>query len=324
MKICIYGAGSIGGLLGAHLADAGHEVSLIARGEHLAAIRRNGLRLTGASGDLTVFLPASDDPAEFGHQDYVVLAVKAPSLPDAVAGLDPLLGDDTCVVAAMNGIPWWFCDGIDGPLAGRQLTSIDPDGTLTRSIAPSRNLGCVIHGGASVPEPGVIRHASGGLFLFGEPGHQESPRAFALVEAIEATPLTGKLVDNIHYEIWLKLIGNMGMGPISVLTSTTLEDIAGDSDLRALSAAMMNEGMAVGDALGLHLDITAEQRIDLGAELGAFKPSILQDYEKGRPMEIDALIGVVHEMGEMAGIATPTIDTVLGLLRALGRRAGTY
>jgi 2-dehydropantoate 2-reductase len=324
MKICIFGAGSIGGLLGAHLAHAGHEVSLVARGAHLAAIRRDGLRLTGASGDFTVRPAASDDPADLGPQDYVILAVKAPSLPGAVATLAPLLDEATCVVAAMNGIPWWFCDGVTGALAGRQLRAVDPDGALAAAIAPARNLGCVIHGGASVPEPGLVRHASGGLFLFGEPDHAPSDRARRLADAIDATALTGRLAADIHYEIWLKLIGNMGMGPISVLTATTLADIAGDPDLRALSAAMMNEGMAVGGALGLHMDMTAEQRIDLGAELGAFKPSILQDYEKGRPMEIDALIGVVQEMGAMAGIATPTIDTVLGLMRALGRRAGTY
>ncbi|MEK9662327.1 MAG: 2-dehydropantoate 2-reductase, partial [Alphaproteobacteria bacterium] len=287
MKICIYGAGSIGGLLGAHLAHSGHDVSLIARGAHLEAIRRSGLHLTGASGDVTVKPAASDDPADFGPQDYVILAVKAPALPGAVAGMAPLLGDDTCVVAAMNGIPWWFCDGVGGALDGRQLRSVDPDGTLAGTIAPARNLGCVIHGGASVPEPGRVRHAAGGLFLFGEPDHRPSERARALTEAVDATPLAGKLVDDIHYEIWMKLIGNMGMGPISVLTSTTLEEIAGDPDLRTLSAAMMNEGMAVGEALGLRMEMSAEERIDLGAELGAFKPSILQDLERGRPLEID-------------------------------------
>ena len=324
MRICIYGAGSIGGLVGAHLAKNGSDVSFVARGAQLDAIRRDGLRVTGASGDFTVHPTASDDPAALGVQDYVVLAVKAPSLPTAVAGLAPLLGDDTCVVAAMNGIPWWFCDGIGGALDGKQLRSVDPDGALVAAIGPRRNLGCVIHAGASVPQPGVIAHANGGLFLLGEPDHTASRRAIALAEAISAAGLTGKVTEDIHQEIWLKLIGNMGMGPISVLTATTLADIAGDPDLRALAAAMMNEGVAVGEAFGLHMAMSAEERIDLGAELGAFKPSILQDYEKGRPMEIDALIGVLHEMGTMAGIATPTIDTVLALTRALARRAGTY
>jgi 2-dehydropantoate 2-reductase len=324
MKICVFGAGSIGGLLGAHLARSGEDVSFVARGDQLAAIRRDGLRLTGASGDFTVHPAASDDPAALGPQDYVILAVKAPSLPGAVDSLAPLLGADTCVVAAMNGIPWWFCDGIGGALDGKQLRSVDPDGALAAAIAPRRNLGCVIHAGASVPEPGVIAHASGGLFLLGEPSHAAGDRATALAAAIGAAGLTGRVVDDIHQEIWLKLIGNMGMGPISVLTATTLADIAGDPDLRALAVTMMNEGVAVGEAFGLHMAMSAEARVDLGAELGAFKPSILQDYEKGRPMEIDALIGVLHEMGAMAGIATPTIDTVLGLTRAMARRAGTY
>lgn len=324
MKIGIYGAGSIGGLLGAHLARADHDVSLVARGAHLAAIRSDGLHLTGASGDFTVRPAVSDDPAELGPQDFVILAVKAPSLPAVVAGLSPMLDDDTCVVAAMNGIPWWFCDGIGGALEGKQLRAVDPDGTLSQTVASGRNLGCVIHVGASAPEPGVIAHASGGLFMFGEPDHQISERATRLAAAVDATDLTGTCVGDIHKEIWMKLIGNMGMGPIAVLTGATLEEIAHDPDLRALSAAMMDEGMAVGDAFGLHMEMSAQARIDLGAELGAFKPSILQDYEKGRPMEIDALIGVLHEMGKMAGIATPTIDTMLGLTRALGRRTGTY
>ncbi len=324
MKVCLFGAGSIGGLLAAHLSRSGVEVSLVARGLHLDAIRKNGLRLTGASGDFTVHPAASDDPAELGPQDHVILAVKAPALPAAVLGLAPLMHATTSVVAAMNGIPWWFCQGISGVLEGKQLHSVDPVGNLARAVPAARNLGCVIHAGASVPEPGVIHHASGGLFLLGEPNHETPDRVIALADAITAAGLTGRVTDDIHQEIWLKLIGNMGMGPISVLTGATLADIAADADLRALAAAMMNEGVAVGEAFGLHMAMSADERIDLGAELGAFKPSILQDYEKGRPMEIDALIGVLHEMGGMAGIATPTIDTVLGLTRALARRAGTY
>jgi 2-dehydropantoate 2-reductase len=324
MKVCIFGAGSIGGLLGAHLARAGVDVSLVARGAHLDAIRANGLRVTGASGDVTVHPRASADPAELGPQDHVILTVKAPALPAAVARLAPLLHGSTSVVAAMNGIPWWFCQGIGGALDGKRLRSVDPDGSLARAVAPTRNVGCVIHAGASISGPGAINHASGGLFLLGEPSHERTPRVAALAGAITATGLTGRVVGDIHQEIWLKLIGNMGMGPISVLTGATLADIAGDPDLRTLSAAMMDEGVAVGEAFGLHMAMSADERIDLGAELGAFKPSILQDYEKGRPMEIDALIGVLHEMGQLARIATPVIDTVLGLTRALGRRAGTY
>jgi 2-dehydropantoate 2-reductase len=324
MKICIYGAGSIGGLLGAHLAHTGHDVSLVARGPHLDAIRRDGLRLTGASGEFTVRPAASDNPGDLGPQDYVIVAVKAPALPGVVAAMPPLLHDGTCVVAAMNGIPWWFCDGIGGALEGKQLRSVDPEGILARSIAPERNVGCVVHGGASVPEPGVVLHKSGGMFLLGEPDHRMSPRVNALADAIAATGVKSKAVDDIHQEIWSKLLGNMGMGPIAVMTGANLIELATDPDLRALSVSMMTEGKVVGEAFGLAMPMSAEDRLDQGAKLGAFKPSILQDYEKGRPMEIEALIGVLHEMGQMAGIATPTIDAVLRVLRALGRRAGTY
>lgn len=324
MKICIVGAGAIGGVLGIRLAEAGHDVSLLARGAHLAALRENGAKLIDHRGETLVRVAASDDPADFGPQDYVVITLKTPSLPAVVPKLSPLLEDDTAVVSAMNGIPWWFCQHLDGPLKGRQLQSIDPDGALAAALPPERIIGGVVHAGASVSEPGVIRHAAGDLFILGEPDGSIKPRTEALGAAITDAGLTGRVTDRIHQEIWTKLIGNMGMGPISALTKLTLSGIANDHDARPIAVAMMEEAIAIGGQIGLHMDMSAEARVDLGAELGDFKPSILQDLEKGRPMEIDALIGVVAELGRLVDVPTPTIDIVLALQRAQARFAGLY
>ena len=324
MKICIVGAGAIGSFLGIRLADAGHEVSLLARGDHLAAIRANGAKLIEQRGETLVQVAASDNPADFGAQDYVIITLKTPSLPAVVPNLLPLLADDTAVVTAANGLPWWFCEHLEGPLKGRRLKTIDPDGQLAAALPAERIIGCVVHAGASVSEPGVIRHAAGGLFIVGEPDGVTKPRTTALGDAITGSGLTGRVTGSIHQEIWLKLIGNMGMGPISALTKLTLLGIANDPDARALAVALINEAIALGDRIGLHMDMSAEDRVDLGAELGDFKPSILQDLEKGRPMEIDALIGVVAELGQLAGVPTPTVDTVLALQRAQARFAGLY
>jgi 2-dehydropantoate 2-reductase len=324
VKICIVGAGAIGGFLGVRLAEAGHDVSLLARGNHLAAIRDNGATLVDQRGETVVQVSASDDPADFGPQDFVVITLKTPSLPAVVPNLTPLLGGDTAVVSAMNGIPWWFCEHLAGPLKGHRLRAVDPDGRLATALPAGRIIGCVVHAGASVSEPGVIRHAAGDLFIIGEPDGITKTRTTALGDAITGAGLTGRVTEAIHQEIWLKLIGNMGMGPISALTKLTLSGVANDPDARSIAVAMMEEAIAIGEQVGLHMDMSAEERVELGAQLGDFKPSILQDLEKGRPMEIDALIGVVAEMGELAKVPTPTIDTVLALQRAQARFAGLY
>ncbi|NKB48662.1 MAG: 2-dehydropantoate 2-reductase [Alphaproteobacteria bacterium] len=324
MKICIVGAGAIGGVLGVRLADAGHNVSLLARGVHLAALRNNGAKLIDHRGETVVRVAASDDPIDFGPQDFVVITLKTPSLPDVVPNLAPLLGDDTAVVSAMNGIPWWFCQHLEGPLMGRQLDTIDPTGNLAAALPAERIIGGVVHAGASVSEPGVIRHAAGNLFILGEPDGVTKARTTTLGDAISRAGLTGRVTESIHQEIWTKLVGNMGMGPISALTKLTLSGIANDGDARPIAVAMMEEAIAIGGRIGLHMDMTAEARVDLGAELGDFKPSILQDLEKGRPMEIDALIGVVAELGRLVNVPTPTIDIVLALQRAQARFAGLY
>ena len=324
MKVCIVGAGAIGGILAARLAQARHDVSAIARGAHLQAIQAHGLTLKSAGGKFTANIRATDDPTDLAPQDYVILTLKAPALPGIAASLAPLLGPDTVIVTAMNGVPWWFCHALTGPLAGRALPSTDPNGVLGETLTRERLLGCVVHAGASVPEPGVVNHAAGDLFIVGDASRRLTAPAAELAEALADTGLDGRSTDDIHGEIWMKLIGNMGMGPICALTGATLVGLARDADVRPIAAAMMQEASDVGDALGLPMDMSVEARIELGAELGEFKPSILQDLERGRPLEIDAMVTVVSEMGEIAGIPTPTVDTVLALLRGRARRAGLY
>ena len=324
MKICVVGAGAIGGILAARLARAGHDVSAIARGPHLQAIQEHGLTLKWAGEQFSADIRATADATGLAPQDYVILTVKAPALPGIAPTLAPLVSPDTVVVTAMNGVPWWFCHALTGPLAGRSLQSTDPNGVLGETLPRNRLLGCVVHAGASVPEPGVVNHAAGDLFIVGDASRQPSAPAATLAEALTEAGLDGRNTDDIHGEIWMKLIGNMGMGPICALTGATLAGLAGDADVRPIAAAMMQEAMDVGEALGLPMNMSAEARIDLGAELGEFKPSILQDLERGRPLEIDAMVTVVSEMGEIAGIPTPTVDTVLALLRGRARRAGLY
>lgn len=324
MRICIVGAGAIGGILAARLAKAGHDVSAIARGPHLAAIRRDGLTLRTADEAFTVEIPASDSASDLGPQDYVILTLKAPALPGIAGTLTPLFAPETAIVTAMNGVPWWFCQALPGPLAGRSLPSIDPGSTLSETLDRDTILGCVVHAGASVAEPGVIHHAAGDRFIVGDARRTASEPATQLADAIAEAGLDGRVTADIHGEIWLKLLGNMGMGPICALTGATLAGVARDTDARPVAAAMMQEALDVGEALGLSMEMSVEDRIDLGAELGEFKPSILQDLELGRPLEIDAMVTVVSEMGEIANVATPTIDTVLALLRGRARLAGLY
>lgn len=324
MKVCVVGAGAIGGLLAARLTQAGWDVSAVARGPHLEAIQKDGLRYCAGDTEFVAAITASDDPRALGVHDYVILTLKAPSLPAIAPTLAPLCDEDTMIVSAMNGVPWWFSHALPEPLHGRRLHAVDPDGVLAASFPQDPVLGCVVHAGSSVPEPGVIQHVAGDHFIVGSSTRQPSQAATILAEAISISGLTGVTTDDIHGEIWMKLIGNMGMGPISVLTGATLVGIARDMDVRPIAAAMMQEAMDVGNTLGLPMAMGVEERIELGAELGEFKPSILQDLERGRPMEIDALITVVSELGEIASVPTPTINTVLALVRGRARHAGLY
>ncbi len=324
MKICIYGAGAIGGYMGAELARSGVDVSLIARGPHLAAMRENGLKLRIGDEEHVTHPTCTDNPAELGPQDFVIVTLKAHSVPHVVDAMQPLLGPDTAVVTAVNGVPWWYFYGLEGDFEGRRMETVDPGNLQWDGIKPERAIGCVVYPACEIAEPGIIQHTSGNKFTLGEPSGQKTERIQALSQALIAANLKAPVRPRIRDEIWIKLWGNLSFNPISALTSATLEEIAGDADTRAVVSAMMVEGQAIGEALGVKFPVSVDKRIDGAGAVGAHKTSMLQDLELGRPMEIDALVAAVSEMGELVGIQTPTIDTVLALVRQRARIAGCY
>ena len=324
MKIAIYGAGAIGGLLGFHLAAAGAEVALIARGPHLVAMREKGLILIDKAGQRSLPVRAVQDPAEVGVQDYVLITLKASSVAAIAKTMQPLLGPGTSVVTAQNGIPWWYFHAHGGPFEGRTIESVDPDDRLWSLIAPRQCLGCVVYPAAEIEAPGVIRHVYGNRFMLGEPDGSKSPRVLALSKALVQAGFKAPVRPRIRDDIWLKLWGNLSFNPLSALTGATLEEMAKDPGIHGVAAAMMTEAKAVGEALGVRYSVDVETRIGWAADVGAHKTSMLQDLELGRAMEIDALVKVVAELGDLTGIETPTIDTVLALVIQRARLAGCY
>ncbi len=324
MKVCIYGAGAIGGFLGAELALHGADVSLVARGPHLAAMQANGLTLIRDGQTRTAPVNATDDPASLGPQDYVIITLKAHSVPGIVDAMQPLLGPDTAVVMGVNGIPWWYFHGLDSPHAGYRVESVDPGGAQWAGIGPERAIGCVVYPAAEVPEPGVIQHMEGDRFSLGEPDGSRSDRCKALSQALIAAGIKAPVRPRIRDEIWIKLWGNLSFNPISALTGATLDVLCTDGDTRPVARAMMLEAQAIGEALGVKFAIDVDKRLDGGAAVGAHKTSMLQDLERGRPMEIDALVGSVQELGRLVDIPTPAIDTVLALIKMRARLAGCY
>lgn len=324
MKICIFGAGAIGGYMGAKLAQAGADVSLVARGPHLAAMRDKGLTLIEEEGTVTVPVTASDDPADLGPQDYVIVTLKAHSVPPVVGRMQPLIGPGTTIVSGVNGVPWWYFHGIEGPLAGTRLESVDPGGAQWEGFGPERVLGCVVYPAAEVSEPGTIRHIEGNRFSLGEPTGEKSERALRLGQALQAAGLKAPVRPRIRDEIWVKLWGNLSFNPISALTHATLDVLCTDPGTRAVARAMMLEAQAIAEKLGVKFPIDVDRRIDGGAAVGAHRTSMLQDLDAGRPMEIDALVTAVQELGRLTDIPTPTIDTVQALIALRGRTAGLY
>lgn len=323
MRIGIYGAGAVGGYLGALLAMDGADVTLIARGPHLAAMQKDGLTLL-LDGDEHVVRPKlTDDPAEAGAQDYVILTLKAPSMPQVLKPMQHLLTADTAVVTATNGIPWWYFYRHGGEWDGHRLESVDPGGLQWNGIGPERAIGCVVYPAAEIVRPGVVRHIEGNRFTLGEPDGEKTDRVKALGETLTAAGLRAP-VRPIRDEIWLKLWGNLSFNPISVLTLATLDVIATDDQTRAVAAAMMTEAQQIGEKLGVHFRVSLERRLDGAAAVGAHRTSMLQDLDSDRPMEIDALVASVQELGQLMGVATPTIDTILALVRQRARSAGTY
>lgn len=323
MKICIYGAGAIGGYLGVQLALAGEEVTLIARGPHLAAMQENGLRLL-IDGEERVARPfCTDDPSEAGPQDFVIVTLKAHSAPAVVAPMQPLLGPETAVVSAVNGVPWWYFYQLEGPWRDHRLESVDPGGVQWDGIGPERAIGCVVYPATEVVEPGVIQHLNGNRFILGEPSGEKTERVRALAGALIAAGFRAP-VRRIRDEIWVKLWGNLSFNPLSALTLETLDNVATDAGTRGVARAMMLEAQAIGEKLGARFPVDVEKRIDGAAAVGAHRTSMLQDLERGRPMEIDALVTAVQEMGRLVELPTPTIDVVLALVQQRARVAGLY
>lgn len=325
MKIAIYGAGAIGGYLGWKLAatagETGAEVALIARGAHLAAMQADGLTLIEEAGRRTVRVTATDDPATLGPQDYVIVALKAHAVAGAVPAMQPLLGAGTTVVMAVNGVPWWYFYALPGDWQDRRLTSLDPGDVQWTGIGPERVLGCVVYAAAEVAAPAEIRHVEGTRFTLGEPAGGRSERALALSRVMDAAGLKAPVRPKIRDELWLKLWGNLSFNPLSMLTHATLKGLCDDPGVRALARAMMVEGQAIAEDLGVRFPMDVDRRIEAAAAVGEHKTSMLQDLEAGRPMELDAVVGAVVEMGRLVGRPTPTIDAVLALARLRARHA---
>lgn len=324
MKICIFGAGAIGGYMGAKLAEAGADVSLVARGPHLAAMKANGLTLIEEGVSKTVPVTVSDNPADLGPQDYVIVTLKAHSVPPVVDKMKPLIGENTTIVSGVNGVPWWYFHKVGGDLEGTRLESVDPGNAQWDGFGPDRVLGCVVYPAAEVIEPGVIKHIEGNRFSLGEPSGEKSERAMALSKALSAAGLKAPVRPKIRDEIWVKLWGNLSFNPISALTHATLDVLCTDPGTREVARNMMLEAQAIAEKLGVKFPIDVDRRIQGGADVGAHRTSMLQDLDANRPMEIDALVGSVQELGRVTGTPTPTIDTVLALVQLRGRVAGLY
>jgi 2-dehydropantoate 2-reductase len=315
MKFCIYGAGAIGGYLAVELALSGQEVCVVARGAHLAAIQARGLMLRIQGQEKVARLPAASDPHEFGPQDVVICAVKAHQAFESAESFAPLLGPDTAVLTAMNGIPWWYFYKAGGRFEGRHLETVDRGGRQWKSIGPQRAIGCVVEPACELTAPGVIEHHQFNRFIIGEPDGSRSSRVEQLSQAMTAAGFDAPVRDNIRWNIWLKLWGNVCFNPISALTGATLGRMIGNPELRALCKSMMMETQAVNEALDVHIPTEMmDRRLDGAAKATEHKMSMLQDLEHGRSLEIDALVGAVQELGRLAGVKTPMVDALLALI----------
>jgi 2-dehydropantoate 2-reductase len=325
MSIAIVGAGAIGGQLGVKLAHAGEKVTFIARGANLKAIQQNGMRLIDEDGSEIHArdVRATQSMEEAGPHDYVLLTVKAHQVGPIAADLKHLIGPDTAIVTLQNGIPWWyFLHGYDGPHAGAQLENSDPGGEIARHIDPARVIGSVVYPAAILTEPGVVKVVEGNRYTLGEPDGSTSARVQGLSDRLVAAGFKSPVIGDIRAEIWLKLWGNLSFNPISALTHATLVDICQFPDTRALARSMMEEAQAIANTLGITFRVDIDRRIAGAEKVGAHKTSMLQDVEAGRPIELEALVGSVIELGRLTGTATPHIDTVYALMRLLAQSLG--
>jgi 2-dehydropantoate 2-reductase len=324
MKICVYGAGAVGGLMAAWLARAGRAVSVVARGAHLTAIREHGLRVRSEGKESAVQVHAESDPAKLGPQDCVLVAVKGQSLPEVARGIGPLLGQGTTVVTAMNGVPWWFFDRLRFGEGKLRLESLDPGGALSRAIPTERIVGCVVHLAASTPEPGVVSHNMGRRLILGEPGGTNSERTRSAAAALTQAGFECVQSPFIEKDFWVKLLGNVSFNPVSALTLATADRLIADPEVKAYMVAIMREVLAIGRAVGVDADIDPEARIDMARNLGRFKTSMLQDLEAGKALEIDGLLTGTLEVARKAGVPAPFTESLSGLARLRAQSTGQY
>ena len=322
-KVCIYGAGAIGGWMGAGLGRVGCQLSVVARGVTLDALCRHGLRLKQDGHDSTFPVHASADPAEFGVQDLVVIAVKAPALREVARHIGPLIGPDTVVLTAMNGVPWWFFQGFGGRFEGQRLNAVDASGEIGAAIAPAHVVGCVVHASCAAT-PGCVQHHFGNKLILGEPSGERSERVAQLAALLLKAGFDASVSGQIQKDIWYKLWGNMTVNPISAITGATTDLILSDDLVRGFVSSVMLEAKEIGARIGIAIDQQPEDRHTVTRKLGAFKTSMLQDLEAGKPLELDALVTVVKELGALTGVTTPFTDALLGLSRLQARVRGLY
>jgi len=321
MKFAIVGAGAIGAFLGAMLARAGEDVTLVARGPHLRAMQEHGVRVRGEIGDFQVPVKATDDPKTVGEVDVVVLTHKAHSVPAIAASLQPMIGPHTSVLTAQNGFPWWYFYRHGGELEGTRVEAVDPGGVISNSIDPARVIGCVVYPSTAIVEPGIVAHIEGTRFAIGEPDGSKSERCRHIADAFIKAGLRCPIRTNIRHDIWVKLMGNVAYNPISALTRATLIEIVQCAETRALAAAIMSEVDSVANKLGIEIGVSIEQRLAGAEKVGQHKTSMLQDIEAGKPTELEAIVGAVIELGEKLGLALPNTKSVYACVKLLEERS---
>lgn len=323
-RVCVVGAGAIGTFIGVGLARSGSEVSALARGRTAAALRAHGFRFEESGALLTAPVRVEEDTAVLGPQELVVLAVKGPSLPGLAPAIRPLLGPDTVVLTAMNGVPWWFFHGLGGTHEGAAVQAVDPDGRIAGAIPVWHVIGCVVHATCSVREPGLVKHGFGRGLIIGEPGGAVSARVSALADRLTAAGFEATVSKRIQADVWYKLWGNMTMNPMSALTGATCDRLLDDPLLDRFTLSIMAEAAAIGDRIGCPIHQSGEERNAVTRKLGAFKTSMLQDVEAGKPLEIDGLLTAVSEIGRRVSVPTPSTDALLGLTRVFAAGRGLY
>ena len=314
MKICIFGGGSIGGLLAVNLEKIGINVSVIARGQHLEVMKKNGLTLINSLGEETSFIVnCTDDPNSLGIQDYLFITIKSPALLPSLENLKPLVGKNTTIITCMNGIPHWYFHKLDNKYANYKITCLDADLLIDSILPPDNIVGSVVYPACEIVKPGTIKHIAGNRFSLGEPDGSESDRLKFISEILKKAGFRAPIQKNIRDEIWLKLIGNLSFNPISALTGATLEQICNDQGTEEIVKEMMIEAKTIAEKLGAKINMSIEKRIDGARKVGAHKTSMLQDIEAGKPIEIDSIIVAVRELGELTNSPTPNINTILNL-----------